>query len=883
MKLLRLISTWLLLISTPILIHAGEKNQLNLKWTKLSDLPALTGQSQALGVAGPFTGIANNTLIVAGGANFPQPVWETEKQYFNDIFVLELSSQSDSLRWIKGNFFDQPIAYGASIETPYGLLCMGGRDAEQVFDSVFLLNWDNQENRLTRSELPSLPKPCAHGYAAIIGNTVYLAGGQSGPGLESAMKNFWMLDLTPFQQENDTSTMHWQELPSWPGPERAFNITVAQHNGQENCIYLISGRRLKDAGTEELQYNFLRDVYEFNPSIYKNTQKKQSAWRRRKDVPVCVMAGTGAAIGQSSIFLFGGADGSLIYQVDKLRDRHPGFPKKAWAYHTITDTWIEADSTPVNQVTTRAINWGDKVIIPTGEVRPRRRTADIWQVQLEEKPYEFGLLNSGTLIAYLLSMLLIGFYFARRNKNTDDYFRGGQRVPWWAAACSIFATMLSSITYMAVPARAYATNWEYLLGYPAIFITAAIVVYFILPFFRRIDATSAYEYLEKRFNRLTRLVGSGMFTIFQIGRMAIVMYLSALALATITPFNEVEAILAMGLLSIIYSTMGGVEAVIWTDTIQTFVLLGGALLILFFTLFNIDGGFSTLLSTASEYGKFHMVNWDWDMHSYTTAAFWVLILGSLAQNMISYTSDQAIVQRYMTTSSEKLAKRSIWTNGVMGVLAGLLFFFIGTALFVFYQTHPAHLDPTFKNDSIMPLFIVRELPVGIAGLLVAGIFAAAQSTISTSMNSTASALVVDFIRPFITNKSDGYYLNFSRSFTFCFGLLGTIVAVLLASADIKSLLEQFFAFIGLFGGSLGGLFLLGMFTKRATGRGAFTGAIIGVIVLYLVQSYTDTHLYLYTFVGVSACFVGGYVSSLLLGGAKSDISGLTVFDLKIKK
>lgn len=162
-----------------------------------------------------------------------------------------------------------------------------------------------------------------------------------------------------------------------------------------------------------------------------------------------------------------------------------------------------------------------------------------------------------------------------------------------------------------------------------------------------------------------------------------------------------------------------------------------------------------------------MVNWDWDMHSYTTAAFWVLILGSLAQNMISYTSDQAIVQRYMTTSSEKLAKRSIWTNGVMGVLAGLLFFFIGTALFVFYQTHPAHLDPTFKNDSIMPLFIVRELPVGIAGLLVAGIFAAAQSTISTSMNSTASALVVDFIRPFITNKSDGYYLNFSRSFTFC--------------------------------------------------------------------------------------------------------------------
>jgi Na+/proline symporter len=298
------------------------------------------------------------------------------------------------------------------------------------------------------------------------------------------------------------------------------------------------------------------------------------------------------------------------------------------------------------------------------------------------------------------------------------------------------------------------------------------------------------------------------------------------------------------------------------------------------TLFNIDGGLSAFFTTAAEHGKFHMINWDWNWHSYTKTAFWVLILGSIAQNLISYTSDQAVVQRYMTTSTEKLAARSIWTNGIMALFAGALFFLIGSALFVFYKMHPAHLDPAFKNDAIIPLFIVNELPIGIAGLLVAGIFAAAQSTISTSMNSTATALVTDFIQPYASSKPDRYFLNIGRALTFIIGLAGTSFAVLLGTADIKSLLDQFFAFIGLFGGSLGGLFLLGLFTKRATGRGAFTGAIIGAAILYIVQSYTDTHLYLYAFVGVTSCFIAGYLSSLLIGGPKSSTSGLTIFELR---
>ena len=872
---------WLALLLAFFLPHAAEARQQNFQWTTLSSLPALPDQPVSLGVAGPFSGISDNALIVAGGANFPQPVWETGKIYFSDIFVLEMDSRGDSTRWLKGNKLERPLGYGASVTTPYGLLCMGGRDAEQVFADVFLLQWDAKQRKITRIDLPPLPKPCAHGYATLIGDKVYLAGGQSGPGLETAMNNLWMLDLSAAGQGDAFSSLRWQELPSWPGPARAVNITVAQHNGIENCVYVISGRRLKDEPDAEHQYDFLRDVYEFSPARY-SREKDNTAWRRRADVPTCVMAGTGAPVGQSHIYTFGGDDGALMHRASALREAHPGFPKTAWRYHTITDTWVNAGATPVNQVTTVAVPWDGGFILPSGEVKPRGRTPEVWQAKPVAAARSFGWINFTVLTVYLLGMLLIGFYFMKRSQNTDDYFRGGQRIPWWAVGCSLFSTMLSSITYMSVPAKAYAANWEYFIGYFAIISMAAFVVFLVLPFFRRIDATSAYEYLEKRFNRETRLIGSGLFVVFQIGRMAIVMFLSALALAAITPFSETQAILVMGLLSVIYSTMGGVEAVIWTDTVQTFVLLGGALLILVITIFSIEGGIATFWATATAGQKFHMINWDWDLSSYATPALWVLVLGALAQNLISYTSDQAVVQRYMATSSEKLAARSIWTNGILSIGAGLLFFSLGTGLYVFYKMHPAHLDPMMKTDAIMPLFIIQELPVGLAGLVVAGIFAAAQSTISTSMNSTATSIVTDFIKPFSPQRKDRDFLKFGRLFTAVIGLLGTGFAVLLATADIKSLLDQFFAFIGLFGGSLGGLFVLGMFTKRATGRGAVVGAIIGASVLYLVQSFTDTHLYLYGFVGVASCFISGYLFSLLPGGHKPDIAGLTIFTIRDK-
>ena len=493
------------------------------------------------------------------------------------------------------------------------------------------------------------------------------------------------------------------------------------------------------------------------------------------------------------------------------------------AYHTITDTWSTAGEIPENHVTTIATHWDGALIIPTGEVRPRVRTSRVWKVQTVSGQHDFGLINYTVLFLYLFSMVAVGGYFTRKNQNTDDYFRGGKHIPWWAAGLSIFATMLSSLTYTGIPSKAFAQDWVYAAANFMIPVTAIVAVYVAMPFFRHIDATSAYEYLEKRFSRTVRLFGSASFICFHIFRMAIVMSLTGLALAVATPLTPMQSVLLMGVLSIVYCTLGGIEAVIWTDTIQTFVLLGGAILALALLISGVDGGVRGFMTVAHDANKFAFANLHWDVTS-NQIALWVIVLGAFGQNLSSYTADQAVVQRYMTTATKELAAKSIWTNAILSIPATFLFFAIGTALFAFYQTHPEKLDPTITTDQIFPLFISREMPIGIAGLIVAGVFAAAQSTVSTSMNSTATALVTDFMRPFSVCQTERMYLSIARWSTFFIGVLGTLLGLIFVDPEIKSLFDASIKIIGLFMGLLGGLFILGATSRRATASGALVGA-----------------------------------------------------------
>lgn len=252
--------------------------------------------------------------------------------------------------------------------------------------------------------------------------------------------------------------------------------------------------------------------------------------------------------------------------------------------------------------------------------------------------------------------------------------------------------------------------------------------------------------------------------------------------------------------------------------------------------------------------------------------------------MISYASDQSTIQRYMTTENEGKAARSIWLNAIVAIPATILFFSVGTALYVFYAQHPARMAPGLQNDAVFPLFISRELPAGVAGLLVASIFAAAQSTISTSMNSISTVVVTDwFERLRSAAPSDRTKLMLARLLTVLFGALGTGGALWLAVSDIKSVWDVFLKVLGLAGGALAGLFLLGILSRRANGTGAVCGAIVSVITLFLVQQYTSVHFLLYAMVGIVSCMFVGYLASLFAPAPEAGrLQNLTIYDLQQK-
>ena len=359
-----------------------------------------------------------------------------------------------------------------------------------------------------------------------------------------------------------------------------------------------------------------------------NNYLDQSPWKRLADTPVPLTAGTAVSYGPAHIVVPGAATLSILHDVissgAEMREYdHPGFPRTAYAYHTITDTWIALGENPGTQVTTPAVRWGDEIFLVSGEIRPRVRTNQVWRFTVNEKGHSFGAINTTVVVVYLLAMVGIGVFFTFRNKSTDDYFRGGKEIPWWAAGCSIFATMLSSITYMAIPAKAFAQDWVYWIGSFLILGVAPIAIYVALPFFRRIDATSAYEYLELRFNRGARLIGSGSFSLFHVFRMGVVLALAALALASVTPLTPSQCVIVMGVLSIIYCTLGGVEAVVWTDTAQTIILLGGAVVCFCFAFFRADAG---SFDAAINAGKLHAINLDFGSSSFMTMALWVVVL-----------------------------------------------------------------------------------------------------------------------------------------------------------------------------------------------------------------------------------------------------------------
>ena len=483
---------------------------------------------------------------------------------------------------------------------------------------------------------------------------------------------------------------------------------------------------------------------------------------------------------------------------------------------------------------------------------------------VEENRQGFSPVDLAVMVLYFAALVLIGFYFSKRQKSSDDYFKGGQRIPWWAAGLSLFATSLSAITFMSIPAKSYATDWSYILFNSGIVLICPVIIYLFIPYFRKLNISTAYEYLEVRFNYATRLICSLAFIVYQVGRMGVVLYLPSIAIHIVTGMDIFLCIALMGIFSIIYTRMGGIEAVVWTDALQTVILLGGALYAAIHILNSTGLGLAGTVQTAVESGKFYLGSTKFDL---TNASMWTVLIATIFTNLTTYGTDQSMVQRYLTTNSEKAAKRSVITNAVVAVPATLIFFTIGTLLFVFFKTHPESLSISMENtDAIFPLYIYRKLPTGVTGLLISGIFAAAMSTLSGSMNSAATAYVVD-IRPRLFRKVEtdkARELKVAKTATLVIGVLSLLFACLMATWNINSLWDEFNKILGLVLGCMGGLFFLGMVTKRANAAGALTGMAVSVVVQFIVARYTPVYLLLYTTVGFIVCFVVGYLASLVL-------------------
>lgn len=470
----------------------------------------------------------------------------------------------------------------------------------------------------------------------------------------------------------------------------------------------------------------------------------------------------------------------------------------------------------------------------------------------------FGTANTFVLVAYLLVLVGMGWFFSRRTKSTRDFFVAGGNMPWWAAGLSIFATMLSAITYLSIPATVYATDWTRFLLNMGIPLIAPIVIVFYLPFFRKLDVTTAYEFLESRFDASLRLLGSASFILFQLGRMGIVLLLPALALSAVTELNLFLCIALMGLLSTLYTVLGGMEAVIWTDVAQVVVLAGGAVAALGIIISDLPGGLQQVFSDGAASHKFNLVNPGWDL---TSDSLFVIVAGMLFANLLPYTTDQAVVQRYMTTPSEKTARRAIWTGALVAVPASVLFFFLGTALFVFYSQFPDRFTTLEKPDQLLPWFIIQEMPAGFGGLVIAGVFAAAMSSLDSSMHAISTAITTDFFRRFLSDRPDDAWLKLARRLTFVLGLLGTGSAMLLATWELDLLWDVFLDITGLFLGTLGGLFALGIFTRRTRAGHAWLGALLSVAALAWCTFFTPLNGLLFGAIGTLVCFAAGLACS----------------------
>jgi len=436
------------------------------------------------------------------------------------------------------------------------------------------------------------------------------------------------------------------------------------------------------------------------------------------------------------------------------------------------------------------------------------------------------------IVAYLVGTTLFGcsFYFRKNSGGAKMFMAGGGRIPGWVLALSIFATYVSSISFLALPAKAYLSNWNVLVLSFSIPIAAGIAAIWFVPFYRKMTSVSAYSFLEERFGFWSRAYASGCFLLMQSVRSGMILFLLALLLKSLLGFSIPSVILVVGVSTMVYSMMGGISAVVWTDAIQAIILIGGALLCLVVLGCTLPDGFVSGLRTAFDAGKFS--HGSFTLLDWSSETFWVTFVYGIVLNLQNFGIDQSYTQRYIAAKNEKEAVRSMFSGAMLYLPVSFVFVAIGTLLWVWVQGNPGTVpdEVLLKSDAVFPWFIVHRLPVGVTGLLVAAIIAAAMSTVSATLNSGATVLLEDYRKRLAKAPvSEASQIRFLRVATIALGVFAITVA--LAVMNVTSVLTTWWAVQSVLSGGMLGLFLLGAFSKRTKNAQAAAATILGIVVV----------------------------------------------------
>jgi solute:Na+ symporter, SSS family len=827
---------------------AAQTNQESFTFTK----PDLTLPVQR---AGMFIGQSGGTLIIGGGL-------DESGQPSAEVFVQENSG------W-KKLALAEPVAFGGFVSGTFAetlgsfskLFVVGGRGPNGLTDKVFSLEW--RGGRLIQNELPPLPEKVALAGAGFFEDQaqkqLYVVGGTTSLTADSASPKLFRYAL-------GATTNVWEALPPLPGAARLLPGVICFYND----VHVLGGFTVS-AADGKTTYTPTTEAQAFRWHVIDGTTFK--GWRELSPLPEAVAAPVVFMTGQVHAGLAGGFTQPFTGNLLQLKPAAAASPT-IQIYHNVTDTWVEKGKLPEALAAATAIHNGKLTLLGVND----SGALVAYDLLIKRTVKNLSWQDYAGLLGFFSAVAFIGIYFTRKQSGAEGFALGNRKIPWWMAGISMFASAASSISFMAIPAQAFRTSLMWALPSLVLIPMFFLEAYVLYPLIRKLEITSTFEYLERRFHPSLRYIASAQAMALQIfGRMNMVLLLPALAISAVTGMSVFTSVLLMGLVTTIYTAKGGMKAVVLTEVIQGITMVIGVSLIIILAITGLPKGWTSFVEVGTQFHKFDLGIGSLD---YTMPIIWILVLTPFL-NKLAFSADQPTVQRVFATPLKDVRKLAFMFL-CFSVFISFAVNFAGVAVFTYFHAHPGELDPAMTNDQIIPLYIVQRLPVGVAGLIIASLFAAAMSALAGSMNSVAILFTEDFYRKLKKGVGDQERLLVMRLASIAAGTAATLCALYMAKLNQRSLFQTWNELFALLGGGFLGIYILGTYTRRTNAIGAFTGAIASIGVTIWMKNCTAIHWYAYMPGAVISCVVIGYVVSLVTPRQKHSLAGLTVFDMKNK-